>query len=99
MARRLKSFVVLLTDRSPLKGGGPFNDNSRQTCAEHNEEMNSGQEVILTCANPLWGRYLVLDARVTDYFHLSEVEVFDGKLPWYNHVDDIIMRNKLSYHC
>ena len=99
MARRLKSFAVLLTDRSPLTGGGPFNDTSRRTCAEHNEEMNSGQEVILTCANPLWGRYLVLDARVKKRFHLSEVEVFDGKLPWYNHVDDIILRNKLSCHC
>ena len=40
----------------------------------------SGQEVILlTCTQPLWGRYLVLDARVNGYFHLTEVEVFDGK--------------------
>ena len=99
MARRLKSFAVLLTDRSPLTDGGPFQDRSTRTCAEHKEVMQSAQVVMLTCTKPLWGRYLVLDARVDDCFHLTEVEVFDGKLPCYNHVDDIIMRNMLSCHC
>jgi hypothetical protein len=27
-----------------------------------------------------WGRYLFVEARVKDYFHLAEGEVFDGTL-------------------
>ena len=79
MAERLKSFAVLLADRSPDNKGEQFTDNWARTCAEHNEVVTSGQKVELTCTQPLWGRYLVLDARVNGYFHLTEVEVFDGK--------------------
>ena len=78
----MKSISVRLTDHDPLKDRGPLHAAS-QTCAEYHKVMDSLEVVELICTSPLyaWGRYLFLvPVTPSGFFHLSEVEVYDGKL-------------------
>ena len=53
----------------------------RRRCKKHLPPL-PGASVTLTCVTPMyaWGRYLFVAAGVYGYFHLAEVEVFDGML-------------------
>ena len=89
--RRLKNFTIGLTDLHPYPNLDPLKS-PFQLCTTHgalgNESCDSGSQHIpgtaasLTCAALLyaWGRYLFIAANVDTYFHLTEVEVFDGRL-------------------
>ncbi|KAK2152093.1 hypothetical protein NP493_2529g00006, partial [Ridgeia piscesae] len=55
---------------------------ARVTAVRIVNSRGCGDSVTLTCVTPMyaWGRYLFVAARVDQYFHLAEVEVFDGML-------------------
>ena len=77
---RVLNFTIGLTDQDPRIGNGPLNYPFLK-CATHGA-MGDVRTVNLTCESPLYARrrYLFMAANVTNYFHVAEVEVFDGKL-------------------
>ena len=88
--RRLENFTVGLTDTRPSKNNYPLKA-PFLLCATHGKvgerrcnktSRLPGASVTLPCDTPMyaWGRYLFVEARVKDFFHLAEVEVFDGTL-------------------
>ena len=88
--RRLRNFTVGLTDTRPGKNNYPLKA-PFLLCATHGKvgargcnktSRLTGASVTLPCDTPMyaWGRYLFVEARVDRYFHLAEVEVFDGTL-------------------
>ena len=86
----INSFTVVLTETRPDKNNYPLKA-PFLLCATHGEvgkrgcdktSRLTGASVTLPCDTPMyaWGRYLFVEARVDAYFHLAEVEVFDGTL-------------------
>ena len=80
--RRLRNFTVGLTDTRPGKNNYPLKAPFLLCATRDKTSRLPGASVTLPCATPMyaWGRYLFVEARVKDFFHLAEVEVFDGTL-------------------
>ena len=79
IAGQLLNITVGLTNDKPGIKGEPLNS-SFWPCATHHAPVK-GEPIDLECDEQLHqGRYLFVAATVRDYFHLSEVEVYTGKL-------------------
>ena len=88
---RLYNFTIGLTEQLPDTNHNPL-ESPFQMCIRHGrlgmhrcvrgEPLTPGDAASLTCSALMyaWGRYLFVAANVHDYFHLTEVEVFDGRL-------------------
>ena len=98
MAHRLRSFSVGLTDYDPRTNDGPLNS-PFQICATHNDLLAVLEAISLKCAATLyaWGRYLFVAASVNEYFHLGEVEVYDGMLLQYHRMYVDIINQQAQY--
>ena len=76
---RLLNITVGLTSNDPQINRDPMN--SWFWLCDTQDEFVKGQPIDLECDEQLpQGRYLFVAATVRDYFHLSEVEVYTGKL-------------------
>ena len=79
IAGQLLNITVGLTNDKPGIKGEPLNSPFGK-CATHDAAVK-GEPIDLLCYGRLHqGRYLFVAATVRDYFRLSEVEVYTGKL-------------------